>query len=80
MKKIANYVNTMYRSSFIALCIGLTALSVAAIVLAVTLRCEILAGESDVIYRYPKMIKELLIRSIASFPIALLIDLNERRS
>ena len=79
MKKIFNYINTMYKPSFIVLCIGLSIIAVTMIILAVSLQNEILAGESDIIYRYPKMLEEIALRAAVFFPAVILIDLNERR-
>ena len=79
MNKIFHYINTMYRPSFIVLTIELTIISTALTLLAVSLRAEILAGETDVIYRYPKMIEELVLRATIFLPPVFLIDLNERK-
>ncbi len=79
MKKIFHYINTMYRPSFIVLTIGLTIISIALTLLAVSLRAEMLAGETDVIYRYPKMIEEVVLRAAIFLPPVFLIDLNERK-
>ena len=79
MKKISNYINTMYRPSFIVLCIGLTIVALTMIILAVSMREEMLNGASDIIYRYPKMLEEIAQRSAIFFPAVFIIDLNERR-
>ena len=79
MKKIKIYINTMYRPSFTVLCIGLTLIALILVGIALSLRAEILSGESDVIYRYPKFIEELIIRIAIFVPTVLLIDLNERK-
>ena len=79
MKKIFNYINTMYKPSFIVLCLGLSIIAITMIILAVSLRNEILAGESDIIYRYPKMLEEIMLRAAIFFPAVILIDLNERK-
>lgn len=79
MKKISDYINTMYRPSFIVLCIGLTIVAVTMIILAVSMREDMLNGASDIIYRYPKMLEEIALRATVFFPAVLAIDLNERR-
>lgn len=73
------YIKTMYRPSYIALCIGLFVFSISLVALAVSLRCEMLADESDLIYRYPKMIEKILFPLYIHIPVVLLIDLNERK-
>lgn len=80
MKKIKQYINTMYPPSFFVLCIGLAIISLTMIGIAISLRAEILSGESDVIYRYPQMIEELLIRTFIFLPTVFIIDLNERKN
>ena len=80
MKKIFNYINTMYKPSFTMLCVGLSIIALTMIILAVSMRNEMLAGASDIIYRYPKMLEEILLRAAVFFPAVLIIDLNERRN
>lgn len=79
MKKITQYINTMYRPSYIVLCIGLAVISLASIAIAIHIRNEMLAGKSDIIYIYPKIIEELFLRVIVFIPTVLLVDLNERK-
>ncbi len=76
MKK---YIETMYRPSYIALCIGLFIFSALLIATAVSLRYEMLLGESDLIYRYPKMIEKILFPLYIFVPITMIVDLNERQ-
>ena len=79
MKKIFNYINTMYKPSFAVLCIGLSIIALTMIILAISMRNEMLAGASDIIYRYPKMLEEIALRAAVFFPTVMIIDLNERR-
>ena len=78
MKKFRIYINTMYRPSFLILCIGLAIFSLSLCMLAINLRADILAGESDIIYRYPKMIEEILFPSYILLPTTFAIDIKER--
>ena len=79
MKRLCKYIDTMYRPSFIILCIGLAILSLSLIILAVSLRADILAEEYNTIYTYKVIIKELFIRVAIFFPVILLVDFNERK-
>ena len=79
MKKLSKYIDTMYRPSFIVMCIGLAILSISLTVLAVSLRADILAEEYNTIYTYKEIIKELFIRACIFFPVIVLIDFNERK-
>ena len=79
MKRLCKYIGTMYRPSFIILCIGLAIFSISLTALAVSLRADILAEEYNAIYTYKVIIKELFIRSAIFFPVILLIDFNERK-
>lgn len=79
MKKIEAYINSMYRPAYITLCIGLSVLSLAMCLLAVNLHADILAGESNIIYKYPKMIEKILFPLYILLPIIFVVDLNERK-
>ena len=79
MKKLSKYIDTMYRPSFIVMCIGLAILSISLTALAVSLRAELLAGEYHAIYTYKEIIKELALRACIFFPVIVLIDFNERK-
>ena len=79
MKKFGAYINTFYRPAFIALCVGLAIFALSLCALATSLHKEILAGESDVIYRYPKMLEEILFPVYILLPVTFVIDLNERK-
>ena len=79
MKNLAIYINTMYPAAFRVLSIGLAIFSLSLILLATSLRGELLAGESDIIYRYPDMIEKILFPIYILIPITTIIDLNERK-
>ena len=79
MKKINNYVNTMYKPSFNFLVTGLTVIALTLMFVAVSLRNDILSGEIGAIYRYPRLLEELYIRAVPYFLIVLGIDLLERK-
>lgn len=79
MKKLRKYFDTFYPPAFITLCVGLAIFSLTICVLAVNLRLEILAGKSDLIYRYPKMIEEVIFPLYILIPVILVVDLNERK-
>lgn len=79
MRKIRNYINSIYRPAFIMLCIGLSIFSATICILAVNLRADMLAGASDVIYRYPQMIEKILFPIYILLPITFVVDLNERK-
>lgn len=79
MRSLIKYINTMYRPSYRLLSFGLFAFSLMLTALAICLRCEMLAGESDVIYRYPDMLNQILYPLYILIPIALCMDLNERK-
>ena len=79
MKKMKKYINSIYRPAFITLCIGLTLFSLTLCVLAVNLRMEILAGESDILFKYPKMLEKALFPLYILLPTTFLVDLNERK-
>ena len=79
MKKVKKYLESMYRPSFIFLCVGLAVFSASLIHLALLLRADLAAGECDIIYRYPQMIEEICFPLYILVPIALLTDINERR-
>lgn len=78
MRKIRNYINSIYRPAFIMLCSGLAIFSVTICILAVSLRMDMLSGASDVIYRYPQMIEKILFPLYILFAITFVVDLNER--
>ena len=80
MRKIRNYINSIYRPAFIMLCIGLSIFSATICILAVSLRADMLSGSSDVIYRYPKMIEKILFPLYILLPITFVVDLNERKN
>ena len=79
MKRLNTYISTMYKPTFLLLVISLTVLSTLLLFIAVSLRQEILAGESDVIYRYPKMLEMILLPTAPTFPIIFAIDIKERK-
>ena len=79
MKKFNAYISTMYKPAFLLLVICLTVLSILLLFIAVSLRQEILAGESDVIYRYPHMLEIILFPTAPTFPIIIAIDIKERK-
>lgn len=79
MKKLAHYINTMYPLSYHALATGLAIFAVSICIFALSLHGEILAGESDVIYRYPKMLEEILFPLFILIPLTLVVDFNERK-
>lgn len=78
MKKLKNYVNSMYPPAFLVLCAGLTFFSVTLCLLAVSLRSDMLAGESDVIYRYPKLIEKIVFSLYILLPVTFAVDTKER--
>lgn len=79
MKAIKNYFSTMYRPAYLVLCTSLFLFSIALLSLALTLHRELIAGESDLIYRYPKMIEDVIFPMIILLPVALASDINERK-
>lgn len=79
MKNIKKYFNTFYRPAFLTLSIGLALFSLTLCALAINLRADILAGESDVIYRYPKMMEQILFPLYILLPITFVVDFNERK-
>ncbi len=78
MKKFIIYINSMYRPSFILLCLGLAVFSFMLILLALNLHSEILAGSSDVIYRYPKMLEKIIFPLYLLLPTSFAMDTKER--
>lgn len=80
MKNFKRYVNTLYKPSFIMLCIGLGIFSLSMLILASSLRADILMGESDVIYRYPQMLEKILFPLYILLAVTFVVDLNERKS
>ncbi len=80
MRKIRNYVNSIYRPAFLILCTGLAIFSATICILAVNLRVDILKGASDVIYRYPQMIEKTLFPLYILLPITFVVDINERKN
>ncbi len=78
MKKIKRYFNTFYPPAFFTLCVGLAIFSITLCLIAINLRLDILAGESDMIYKYPKMIDKILFPVYILLPITMAADLNER--
>ena len=79
MKNINTYIGTMYPPAFRTLCMGLSIFALTLCIFAVSLRGEILAGESDFIFRYPKMLEEIMMPICVLIPIVIVVDLNERR-
>lgn len=79
MKNLKIYLNTFYRPAFITLSMGLAIFSVALCLLALNLRADILAGESDIVYRYPQMIEKVLFPIYILLPITFIVDINERK-
>lgn len=78
MRKLKLYINSMYTPAYLALCIGLAIFSLSLCLLAINLRIDILAGESDMIYRYPRMIEEILFPLYILLPTTFAIDIKER--
>ena len=76
--KLRKYINSIYKPAFVTLCIGLSLFSLGLCILAVNLRMDILAGKSDIIYRYPDMLKEIIFPIYIIIPMVFVIDLNER--
>lgn len=79
MRKFKKYINTFYRPAFLTLSIGLGIFALSLCILATDLHSEILAGESDIIYRYPKMLEEILFPLYILLPVTFIVDLNERK-
>lgn len=79
MNLIKKYVNSMYPPAYITLCIGFALFTLSILALAMSMRAEMLAGEVDLIYRYPKMLEEALFPMLILMPVVLGIDLNERK-
>lgn len=79
MRKIKNYIETMYRPSFLMLGAGLAVFSASLIYLSLLLRADLAAGESDIIYRYPKMLEDICMPLYILLPTTILTDLNERK-
>ena len=71
MRKIFHYINTMYPLAYNVLCSGLALFASSMGIFALSLHRDILAGESDIIYRYPAMLLLL--------PLIVIVDLNERK-
>ena len=78
MRRIRLYINTMYPPAYLVLCIGLALFSIIICLLAVNLRIDIMAGESDIVYRYPQMINEALFPLYILLPTTFAIDTKER--
>ena len=78
MNKLKNYINSMYPPAFIVLSLGLAVFSLTLCILAVNLRIDFLLGESDIVYRYPKMIEEIIFPLYILFPVVLAVDTKER--
>ena len=78
MKKFKLYINTMYRPSYILLCLGLAIFSLLLLTLSLNLHADIMAGKSDIIYRYPKMIEKITFPLYVLLPTSLAIDIHER--
>ena len=79
MKRFKLYINTFYRPAFIALCIGLAIFSLSLCIFATNLRADIIAGESDFIYKYPVILEKILFPIYILIPVTLIVDLNERK-
>ena len=79
MKKVKKYLETMYRPSFLMLAAGLAVFSATLIYLSVLLRADLAAGDSDIIYRYPKMLESICLPLYIFLPVTLFVDLNERK-
>lgn len=79
MKKINRYIKTMYRPSYLVLCLGLALFSLTLLIFALNLHSDISLGESDVIFRYPRMLEQILFPLYIFIPIVFVIDLNERK-
>ena len=79
MKKFKIYINTMSPYAYLLLSVGLTIFSINLCLLAINLRFDMLSGESDIIYRYPQMIKEIILPLYILLPTTFAIDIKERR-
>ncbi len=79
MKQIKKYIKTMYRPAYIVLCMGLAFFSLTLLIFALDLHSEIALGESDIIFRYPKMLEQILFPLYIFIPVVFLIDINERK-
>lgn len=79
MKNARKYFNSFYPPAFLTLCIGLAIFSLAITILAVNLHMDLLAEKTDIIYRYPKMIEEILFPLYILLPVIFVVDLNERK-
>lgn len=79
MKNFKIYINTIYKPAFITLSLGLSVFSLALCVFAFNLRADMLAGKSDVIYKYPQMLEQILFPIYILLPVIFVIDMNERK-
>ncbi len=79
MRKIFHYINTMYPLAYNALWSGLALFASSIGIFALSLHRDILAGESDIIYRYPAMLEDILFPLLLLVPLIVIVDLNERK-
>ena len=79
MKKAHHYINTMYPAAYRTLVLGLTLFAISIIAYALKLHSDLLAGDSDIIYRYPKILADILHPMAVLVPITILVDINERK-
>lgn len=78
MKRLIKYINSIYRPAFIVLCIGLAIFALSICILAVNMRLDMLSGESDILFKYPKLMNKVMFPLYILLFITLIIDLNER--
>lgn len=79
MKKFYDYINTMYRPSFLALSFGLAVFALGLVLLSLDLHADILAGKVHLQNEYASMLSELTYPLCILLPLTMLVDLNERR-
>ena len=79
MRKAFHYINTMYPAAYRTLVLGLTLFAISIIAYALKLHSDILAGDGDIIYRYPKMLASILHPMAVLVPITIAVDINERK-
>lgn len=79
MKKIKQYIATMYRPSYWTLVLGLTVTAICVIMLSVCMREDLASGKLEAIYRYPKLLGEISLRLSVLLIAIGIVDYNERR-
>ena len=80
MRKIANYLDGMYRPSFIVLVLGLGTIALSLGIIAVIMREKLLIGDISVIYHYPVLIEEIIFRGVLLLAVVFVVDFNERKN